>query len=388
MKNKEAEALYKKYREGSCTPQERNLIERWYLRETDRRLEFNLDVDHEVVKDEMWAELMKRTLPQPRKTYRWFPYAAAAVLIAALSFGAWFYRSNPEEVLISESLAANDVGPGGNRATLTFSDGKIVELSSSKTALVVGTGKLSYSDGTSVQVVKDRSDVPVKTFTIHTPRGGTYQVVLADGTKVWLNAASSLHFPAVFDQAEVRKVRLEGEGYFEVAKVMLKGEKNRDRRQPFIVSTDKQEVEVLGTHFNISSYGEEPALKTTLLEGSVRVSATGSVGSAAGGNVLLAPGQQSVLSGSGIRVRGVDAQEAVAWKNGEFMFDNEPLELIMNKIGRWYDLKIQYEDPAIKEEAFNGGITRFSKVSKVLTMLERTGRVNFEIRANTIVVKK
>ena len=212
-----------------------------------------------------------------------------------------------------------------------------------------------------------------------TPLGGTYQITLSDGTRVWLNAGSSLKFPATFTGRE-RRVELQGEAYFEVAKVL------KPERISFIVTTDKQQVEVLGTHFNINSYIDESNTKTTLLEGSVRVSLLGEKSIANHDIATLLPNQQSVVNSTGILVKQINAEEAVAWKNGYFDFNEEKLENIMNKISRWYDVTVIYENPALKEQTFTGNISKFTKVSEVLKKLALSKVLQFKIDRRKIIV--
>lgn len=227
--------------------------------------------------------------------------------------------------------------------------------------------------------------------TIATPKGGQYQVRLPDGSKVWLNAASSLKYLASFSAWNERKVELSGEAYFEVAK---------DKDHPFVVKTENQEVIVLGTHFNINSYKDEPATKTTLLEGSVRVSLLGTTSTASTINttqkiskgkpaeIILKPGEQATLIGNNIRVSPQNAEDAIAWKDGYFMFNNESLESVMRKISRWYNLDVVFADASIKNQTFYGRMSRFSKVSQVLKSLALTREVKFELKDNTIHVLK
>ena len=208
---------------------------------------------------------------------------------------------------------------------------------------------------------------------IDIPRGGEYQeIVLSDGTRVWINSASTLRYPAAFTGHD-RKVELTGEAYFEVA---------QNPAKPFTVSCSSQTVEVLGTHFNINAYQDEPAIKTTLLEGKVNVT------SAANNEVrILQPGQQSALVGNSFTVNPVDIEEAVAWKNGQFIFNNDNIQYIMRTISRWYNVDVEYSG-IIPDDTFGGGTSRFENVSQVLNILQLTGKVHFEIEGRKIIVSK
>lgn len=206
--------------------------------------------------------------------------------------------------------------------------------------------------------------------TVSTPTGGQYHLLLADGTNVWLNAASSIRYPTAFTRAE-RKVEITGEAYFEVAHNVAK---------PFRVQSSRQVVEVLGTHFNVNSYADENETKTTLLEGSVKV--TGS-----SGFKLIKPGQAAVLKGNHLAVAEADVEEAVAWKNGYFKF-NDNLEVIMDKVARWYDVSIVYQSKPDPDYTFVGEISRGRNLSEILKIMEYTGKVHFEIEGRRIIVSK
>ena len=213
--------------------------------------------------------------------------------------------------------------------------------------------------------------------TITTPKGGQYQLVLADGSKVWLNAASSLRFPTVF-QGNERKVELTGEGYFEISSQVMAGVQ---KKLPFIVAVGDMSVEVTGTHFNINSYGDEPSVKTTLLEGKVSVRK--------GENMMpLNPGQQAIISQGrdNIQVtKDVDMEEVMAWKNGRFMFNNADVETIMRQAARWYDVDVVFKGNI--SETFSGNPPRSEYISKLLNVMEATGKVDFEINGRQIIVK-
>lgn len=206
---------------------------------------------------------------------------------------------------------------------------------------------------------------------IETPRAGQYQINLPDGTKVWLNAASSLRYPSRFSGSK-RIVALTGEGYFEVAK---------NKQHPFVVKTDRQEVQVLGTHFNINSYTDESSTNTTLVEGSVRVTTLD------GKNRLLKPGEQSQLKGDEIEVSDVDTENVLSWKNGDFVFKGDDFKSIMRKISRWYDVEVIYQGD-FDDLKFGGYISRTKNISSVLSIMESTGKVHFNIKDKRITVSR
>lgn len=301
--------------------------------------------------------------------------AIAVAAVMAVVFGIWFYNKSLNPYSASSRTAGrdlmHDIKPGKNTATLTLSNGEAIALSEEKTGLVIGSD-LRYNDGTSVASNKDHDNGDTVGMTITTPRGGTYQVTLSDGTKVWLNAASSLTYTRALNEKGIRRVKLAGEGYFEVAK---------DQAHPFVVSTKGQEVKVLGTHFNVNSYTDEKDMKTTLLEGSVLVSHRGADG------VLLKPSEQATVRGNEITVRQVDVNEAVAWKNGDFRFADQSITDIMKQIARWYDIEVVYEAD-LSAVRLTGSISRNRNLSQLLKRLGETNEVHFKIEGRKIIVNK
>lgn len=339
--------------------------------------------DSKNVDFEKWNQVINHILsvdrlvtPKKRSIkfyYKWL--AAAAVLALALTVTLRIQNhSSKKHVFLT------DIAPGGNKATLTLANGRKISLNDIANGDLIKEAGLSISKTTNGQLVynieknsaiADDQQVNV----ISTPNGGEWQIRLPDGSLVWLNALSSLEYPLNIGTTTVRKVKLKGEAYFEVAK---------DSKHPFIVETDKQKLEVLGTHFNINSYTNESLTKTTLLEGSVRISAIQNLNE----YQVLKPGQQSVLSENGIEIKAVDTDESVAWKNGYFMFNNEKQESILRKIARWYNVKVEYADKAAKDVMYYGTVSRFDKISQVLRKFEQTGEVRFEMQGNKLIVYK
>ncbi|WP_461788448.1 FecR family protein [Pedobacter sp.] len=320
----------------------------------------------------------RQIVSKKRGFIRW---AAAAVVFLAVATSIYLFTNKGILTNVGKREYASDVLPGGNKAILVLANGKRISLTDVNNGDVVEEAGLSItktSDGQLVYTVKNSSSGSSQDQafnTIETPKGGMWQVKLPDGSAVWLNAASSLTYPLAFSNGKNRTVELRGEAYFEVAK---------DSSHPFVVKTGKQEVTVLGTHFNINSYSDETTVKTTLLEGSVLVSPNQHVGE----SLVLKPGEQAVLTTTGIVVREVDADEAIDWKNGYFMFNNEKQESIMRKIARWYNVKVTYADAEARAVTYYGSISRFENVSKVLRKFEQTGEVRFEINNDQITVYK
>ncbi|MNK03498.1 fec operon regulator FecR [compost metagenome] len=365
--------LADKWQRGTITTEEKAHYEQWYASFNDEELFVeNPTAEHqEQLAARLYTKVMHRIdrdERKPQKMNSWSKwYSIAAVLVLMLTGLLVFNRlSGPAPV----------ISPGKNTAILKLSDGKVITLSDRKNGVVIDAAKLTYNDGTNLNEADVHSDPNTK-MTVSTPRGGTYQVSLPDGSKVWLNAASSLTFPSSFDGLTNRKVELKGEAYFEVEKSygMTKG---HAQRRAFIVVANNQEIEVLGTHFNVKNYADEPGVRTTLLEGSVKVM-TGS------DHIIIAPGQQTFSNGKGIEVFRVNVSDAVAWKNGNFQFNDENIENVMRAISRWYDVDIEYQGTITKEK-FGGTISRSKPISEVLASLEETGYVKFKIEGRRVMI--
>ncbi len=323
----------------------------------------------------IWQRLRPGLKPA-RRRLRWAGLLAlVVVLVAGVGYLRWQRAPAPPVARRSPPpTAPARLAPGRNQALLTLADGRTVLLDQAGRGLLArqgssqvqktADGQLRYAAGTPL------ASQPLLYNTVATPRGGQYQLTLPDGSQVWLNAASSLRFPVAFTGAE-RRVELTGEAYFEVAK---------DARHPFKVAARGAEVTVLGTHFDVQAYADEPALAATLLEGAVRLSQ----GSR---QVVLQPGQQARPQPDGtLQARAVDVQHAVAWKNGYFVFNDEPIEGIMRQVARWYDVDVQYQGTLTNKD-FNGRISRYKDAAAVLRMLELTGAVHFTTQGRRITVQ-
>ncbi|ALL07667.1 hypothetical protein AQ505_20540 [Pedobacter sp. PACM 27299] len=372
--NRFYELLVERYLKKQLTDQELELFaELLSTGKLDNQLLRAWNGDAEITEAD---ELDFNRSQQPRVLWPKAVAAAAAVVLMVLSVGGYFYSQNRSiETENRLSVNTHDVDPGGNKATLTLADGSKISLTDANNGeLAKQSGvKISKSkNGELVYSVIASDATPLAFNTISTPKGGVYQVNLPDGTKVWLNAASSIKFPTTFAQLSQRKVELEGEAYFEVAK---------NKKVPFVVSTGGQQVQVLGTHFNISSYSDEGELKTTLLEGSVKVIAANTI--------VLKPGQQSNLkrNGSGdLKVSTANITQVMAWKNGFFHFEKENLHEVMRQLSRWYDIEVIYEVDRHDDE-FMGDIPRGIKLSEALKILSFEG-TQFRIEGHKLIVKK
>lgn len=306
-------------------------------------------------------------------------WAAAASVIVILSLGYFFIKNNNSGQLAKVApppQSIHDAAPGGNKAILTLGNGETIILDSAAngTLATQGNSKVTkLADGQlAYQGLDNSTDKKVVYNTISTPRGGQYNLTLPDGSKVWLNAESSLRFPTTFLGNE-RKVILTGEGYFEVAH-------NKDK--PFHVSVNQTVIEVLGTQFNVNAYGDGGSMKTTLLEGSVKLSEGNN-------SVIIEPGQQAVInnvSNSLMVNKTVNLEEVVAWKNGIFQFDETDIKNVMKQIGRWYDLDVVFEGK-VPDKKITGKIYRNVNVSKVLKIMESL-KIHFRIEGKTLIVTK
>jgi transmembrane sensor len=323
---------------------------------------YNADLALQKVKTQLG---ITDAVPRIRKLPKWI--AAVAAAIALIGITVYFFNTsvNWDKDQSITTLSNNTIKPGKHTATLTLADGKILTLSDAKKGLVIGASQIKYNDGSSVSGFNE-----TKSLIIATPRGGTYQVTLSDGTRVWLNAASSLTYMAALTVNGERRVKLEGEAYFEVAK---------DKRHPFVVESAGQSVTVLGTHFNINSYSDEQCTQTTLVEGSVKVN-----------DVILKPNQQSIMTNhtKRLEVKEVDPSLAISWKDGEFRCKRENLESLLRKVGRWYDVDVVYENEAAKKQTFSGTLSKANAFEKVLKRIARTGEVNFKIEGRRVIVTR
>ncbi|WP_170845775.1 FecR family protein [Parapedobacter composti] len=375
------DCLIDSYLSGSATPQERKQLERAYQRAVqrtpprtaeDERLAGEMD----RIGRDVWLSLMDRIpAPRIRRFRRWRPAMVAAALVAALlSVGIWLYVNRQTPQAAHLSVFANDIAPGAPGATLTLSNGQRIALDEA------ATGEVAHEQG----VIVRKSDDGLLTYeatsvsaagmwnTLSTDSGQTYRVRLPDGSLVHLNAASSLEYPASWAHEGQRRVRLTGEGYFEVA---------RDVQWPFIVEAAGQEVEVLGTRFNISGYTDEPAVETVLLEGSIRLSANGS-------QEVLQPGQQARNAGGHIRISQANAEQAIDWVSDEFALNGLDFRAAMRKIARWYQVDVVY-DASVPDDLIAGGwISRNTRLSDVLRLIERAGQVYFRVEGRTVYVVK
>lgn len=373
-------SLIDKYLEGRASAAEKVLLEEYYRR-LETTASTQLDAGEEtVLKEAMFQQIRSGMRPRlvslQKKIY--FCMAGAAAVLLLLVSGYWFFETGrhsnkPQSNIVS--LALKDIQPGHDAAILTLADGKQILLDSATgiigkqagITVINLNGLLSYK-------TKDKSDKIIYN-TIATARGNQYQLLLADGSKIWLNSASSLRFPVSFTDS-VREVELlTGEAYFEIA---------RNPSKPFHVRTSDLMVEVLGTHFNVNAYSEDGPVKTTLVEGSVKLSMGNSSPGLQHTSVLL-PRQQAVWNENKFLISEPDIAQVVAWKNGQFEFDNTDLATIMKQISRWYDIDVSYKEKPSNEK-FGGSISMKLPLSDVLKLLEENG-IGFKLEEKKLIVQ-
>lgn len=302
----------------------------------------------------------------------WLRVAAAVLLLTGAGTVAYLYKKRPVKPTVAYKTYARPIVPGGSKAVLTLSGGRqiILDSTASDTVLTEGADVVANANGSLAYSRSSATDTGVVYNTLSTPRGGQYRLTLPDGTKVWLNAASSIEYPTAF-KGKDRTVTVSGETYFEVAK---------NARQPFMVRYGKMSVTVLGTSFNVNAYPDETGIRTSLIEGSVKVSR--------GDNTtLLTPGQQAIVdTGQGIRVaRMSNPALVIAWKNGYFSFEKADIPTVMRQLARWYNFDVVYENGAVPTDSFWGDLKRDANLSDIFAVLAKSG-IHFTIEGNKVTV--
>ena len=393
--------LINKYLSDTASPEEEQELTAWYQAANEQEVHWPVadEAEAAALKARLLNNLQAAVHPaaniHPIPFYRQAKWQVAAAILILISAGAWLWSSrssHTDPVIGKTNTTPVQIVPGGDKAVLTLSDGSTIVLDSahnttlarqgSTQVIKLNDGKLAYNNTTA-----NKAGTAVLYNKVSTPKGGQYEVILPDGSHVWLNAASSLRFPTAFTNAE-RRVELTGEAYFEVAK-----DAGKPFKVHFTTSPEGQGsggiVEVLGTHFNINAYDDEAHVKTTLLEGSVRVIPPEGPQPAAQSAKLLSPGQQASISSESdkshkIQVQTVDTEEVIAWKNGKFQFSQADIKTVMRQIARWYDVEVVYEGPVSKER-FEGEIPRNSSLSDVFKILELSA-VHFKTEGRKVIV--
>lgn len=379
MTTQEYIALYEKLCAGNCTSEEKDLLDQYSKK-------FLIDgqwlpvMGNEAEVEARISDRIKQSMHRlkVRRLYRiWGGAAAAAVILLAMGTAIWQTLNSaikhPQMPVASHQAIKYDIVPGGTKAVLTLATGQKIILDSAKNGLIVNQGNtkvIKLANGELAYRSSNADSLAITNNTMTTPRGGRYDLILSDGTKVFLNAASSITYPTRFN-GNKRTVSITGEAYFEVAK---------NPEMPFTVVANGTETQVLGTHFNIMAYDDESFIKTTLLEGAVKFKKAHS-------EVTLKPGQQAVTPqiSDHITVQNANIEETMAWKNGYFIFQDEDIHSIMRKVARWYDVEIIYE-PNLKNLSYGGSVSRYKNISDLLKALQSTGTIHFKIDERRVIV--
>ncbi|MDI3319450.1 FecR family protein [Pinibacter soli] len=396
MENLQLKELFRKYLENRCTADEVETLVRHfdtgsevYLRqlilyELDQPEHIGNDIHLQALTDKAFGHIRSEINKQndggvsiPNHKFRrlWPRIAVAASVLFIVGLASYFIAHRPSNVppVVAKQVPPADIAPGGNKAILILSRGQQINLSNAQNGNVAKDANVVIAKTADGKVVyrpeKNEKAKEVAYNTLKTPRGGKYDLTLSDGTKVWLNAASSITYPLAFTGRN-REVEITGEAYFEVV---------HNAAQPFRVRVAGQVIDDLGTHFNINAYSDEPVIKTTLLEGSVRVSNST-------GNVTLKPGQQAVTqSNQSIAInQDADMEEAIAWHHDLFKFNDASIETVMRQFARWYDVEVRYEGN-IPQRSFSGKIYRNTSALKVSDILNYK-QIHFRIEDRTIIV--
>lgn len=361
--------LLNKYHAGTITDEERILLEEWYTQWTPEQQELSSE-EIDQMKADVWQSLNVTVLPAATKRL-WPRIALAASVILCLSVGCYYYLSNSQasQQQMTAKVERVDIAPGGNRAVLVLNNGLKISLNSQINGTIAKQGNIRIVKTANGQLAyaPDNTDPSVVVYnTLSTPRGGKYDLVLADGTKVWLNSASSITYPTAF-KGNDRTVNITGEVYFEIV---------HNAKQPFRVNFKGHTIEDIGTEFNINAYDDEQVIKTTLVAGSIKLSRDSK-------SVLLRPGQQSItsLSNTAIEIKDADINEATAWKNGLFKFKKAKIEDVMRQLSRWYNVDVSYPY-GVPKTVFSGEMIKDANATQILDMLAYF-KVNYEIVQQT-----
>lgn len=370
---KDIKPILEKVESGTYNEEEERIAKLWLFQLRSKDLDQISEAELEDTSEQIWNRLQPDAATPVRRFKGWQRIGAVAAAILVIAFGFYFYYDKEQLGLESASGLVQDVAPGAQGATLTLADGKKVRLSDALSGTIAeesGVSITKSADGQLIYALKGNGADVNKENTLSISNGETYQLCLPDGTRVWLNTKSSLTYAPKLVQAGQRRVKLVGEAYFEVAK---------DRSKPFIVRTGTQQVEVMGTSFNVNAYLDEPVTSTTLVEGSIKIKTEK-------GEHLVRPGEQAINTGKDIRIVRTETENITDWKDGDFYLNHVDFKVAMRKIARWYDVDIVY-DGSVPEGLESGGwISRDKPLSQVLKSIESSSMVRFRIEGRTIHV--
>lgn len=379
LKEELIRAILKRYHAGICSPEEREIVEDWYQEQLGLSdWDFKLGDEPVIgtnIKNRIYEglALTKPVYPTQRNNRNWFVIAgAAAVLLLAVTAALYFMPAQPKDKLVGKPDITRNGPKAKGHPVLTLANGEKVLLDGAANAEVIRQGDVevrqSEQGKLSYEVLNNTSSKPVYN-TLTTPRGTKYQLRLPDGTRIWLNAASSITYPTAF-YGDSRTVSITGEVYFEVTP---------NAKKPFLVKTEAATVTVLGTHFNVNAYPDEPQMKTTLLEGQVKISQHQQ-------SRLLEPGEQASVSPAGMIsvLKDVNEAQVMGWKDGKFILDKVEVHALMRQLARWYDLEVIYRGEITQH--FWGTVSEEMTAAQLFQMLESTGAAHFKLEGNTVIV--
>jgi transmembrane sensor len=398
MANQTITDLWQRFFAGSISPEEKKALAAW-IEESAQDDELKTLIEHSwsafEVNDRIPADEADRMLTTilqraknpkmpaapvvPVKKYLWRRVAVAASILLVVGLGSYliFKNKTDKEQVVTATPAKDIESPGSAKAVITLANGQRVYLDSAANGALASEGNVQIVKDADGKISYSGSATEVVYNTLSNPRGSrVINMTLTDGSRVWLNAGSSITYPVAFAGNE-RKVTMNGEAYFEIAHNAVK---------PFKVSKGGTEVAVLGTHFNVNAYDDEPGIKVTLLEGSVKVSTQYPASNILPGYVMLKPGEQALVNGSAIQLVSPDLEQVMAWKNGIFQFNDDGIEPVMREIARWYDVEVIYQERPAK--TFKGSLDRNMSAANIFRILEETGGVHFKIDGKKITVLK
>ena len=362
--------LADKFLKNTISDSERAELEAWFREQHDEPLDIpsHFAENEEALESRIFDAIQAKTKQKNEARTRslWPRIAAAASILIALSAGGYLMlhkKAAPQ----TAQLIRNDIPPGHSQATLTLANGKQIILTKGLSGNIAKQGNTFINaNNNTVSYSASVAQAPITYNTLSTSIGeqSPYPLLLSDGTQVLLDAKSSITFPVAFNGNE-RRVKITGKAWFKV---------NPIKDRPFYVDAGSQTTKEIGTEFVVDAYADEPAIRTTLVEGSIMVN-----------NTLLKPGQQAINSGSSIRLKDADLQETLAWVKGNFRYNDESIQYVMRELARWYDIDVQYQGN-ISTDGFNGKISRYKNISEVLAILESTKLVHFKIEGRRVTV--
>ena len=361
MSHEKGKALLEKYHNGTATAEEKALLERWLIQFNEVPVEFT-DEHIEEISQEVWARLPKSSESKIIRLSIYARIAIAASLLLFISAGGYYFLHNSAT---KQQKFANDIAPGSDKLILTLSNGKKVDLTSATNGQVAVQSGATINKSANKQIIYSSISQNAQSNEVNTvsaPRGGKGSLVLSDGTKVWLNSESSITFPVAFTGKE-RIVKLIGEAYFDVKHM---------KARPFKVETANLTIEDIGTGFNVNAYTDEPKTLATLIEGSIKIN-----------GITLTPGQQT----DGTKVTSVNTDQFIAWKNNDFDFEGDHIDVVMRQLSRWYDIQVVWDGP-MTNDVFYAPLTRTHPLSDVLKILEKTNGVHFKVEGRRVIVSR